>query len=171
MNIESGSLIERAEKLGAEYEMKYHGCSQCVFAAVQETLGLNNKSAFKAATGLAGGVARMGETCGALLGGIMAIGILFGREALEDSASSMGYQMTMQLSSQLCKEFIREFGTTRCRDIQAKLFGRSFDLSDPEQRKEFMLAGAYSINGCPSVVKKAVRLTMEIILKNLNKNK
>ncbi|MEM3395298.1 MAG: C-GCAxxG-C-C family protein [Nitrososphaerota archaeon] len=171
MSIEFDSLIDKVERLAAEYEMKYHGCSQCVVAAIQEGLGLSNKSAFKAATGLAGGVARMGETCGALLGGIISIGIIFGRDMLEDSTTSIGYQKTMQLSSQLCNEFINEFGTTRCRDIQMKLFGRSFNLNDPEQRREFVLAGAYNINGCPSVVRKAARIATKIIIENLKTRK
>lgn len=167
MLMEFNSLIEKVGRLAAEYEMKYHGCSQCVVAAIQEGLGLSDKSAFKAATGLAGGIARMGETCGALLGGIMAIGMVFGRDILEDSATSTKYQKTMQLSSQLCNKFMEEFGTTKCREIQVKLFGRSFNLNDPKEREEFVRAGAFSINGCPSVVRRATRLAMKIIVENL----
>ncbi|GAJ17034.1 unnamed protein product [marine sediment metagenome] len=32
-------LANKAYKLGFEYEKIYHGCAQCVIAAVQDTLG------------------------------------------------------------------------------------------------------------------------------------
>ncbi len=59
-------ILEKIEKTAYEYEKIYHGCSQCTLKAIQEHLHLGNEDAFKAASALAGGVARMGETCGAL---------------------------------------------------------------------------------------------------------
>ena len=53
---------------------------------MQEKLGLPNGNVFKSASALAAGVARGGETCGALTGGVMAIGLLVGREKIEDRA-------------------------------------------------------------------------------------
>jgi C_GCAxxG_C_C family probable redox protein len=162
-------LIEKIGILASEYEMKYHGCAQCVLAALQEGFGIVDVLTFKAATGLSGGIARMGETCSALVGGILAIGMIFGRKSLEEASKSEEYQKTMHISSILIHEFNKEFGSTKCKDIQTKLFRRHFNLNDPEQRKEFALSGAYSQHGCPSVVKKAATLTAKVILDNLNK--
>jgi len=39
----------------------YRGCSQCVIAALQDTLSARNGDIFKAATGLAGGTGLTGD--------------------------------------------------------------------------------------------------------------
>jgi len=155
-------LLKRIEETAYEYEKKYHGCSQCVLRALQEHLNLGDGDAFKAASAFAGGVARMGELCGALTGGIMAIGLICGREKLEDTATSTQYLKAMDLAVELYRRFQKEFGSTKCWDIQESIFGRHFDLKDAKEREEFMRAGGYE--KCPNVVKKAARLAGEVIL-------
>ena len=49
--------------------------------SLQEEFGLGDIQSFKAATVLTGGVVRRGETCGALLGALMALGLAMGRRA------------------------------------------------------------------------------------------
>jgi hypothetical protein len=51
---------------------------------LQEKLNVGSKEVFKAGSALAGGVARRGETCGALTGAIMGVCSVVGRERLED---------------------------------------------------------------------------------------
>ena len=51
-------VLERAYQLGFECGRIYRGCSQCVVAAVQDTLGIRDDAVFKAATGLVGGIPR-----------------------------------------------------------------------------------------------------------------
>ena len=63
----------------------YGGCSQAVLAALQDGLNIGNTETLKAATALPGGRGWRGETCGALLGALMALGIVIGREKLEDT--------------------------------------------------------------------------------------
>ena len=155
-------LLEKIGKTAHNYERVYHGCSQCVLKALQEHLQLSDGEAFRAASALAGGVARMGETCGALSGGIMAIGLAYGREKLEDTTRSLGYAKAMTLSIKLCERFEKEFGSVKCRDIQKSLFGRVFDLRNPRERGEFVRAGGYE--KCPEVVKNAARFAAELIL-------
>jgi C_GCAxxG_C_C family probable redox protein len=155
-------LVVRAAEAAYIYERTYHGCSQCVLAALQESLGVGSQDSFKAATALAGGIARMGSTCGALVGGLMGIGLAFGRDALEDSTTSPGYARAMELGGELCRRFEKEFGSTRCWDIQKSLFGRSFDLRDPQERVEFREAGGY--DKCPHVAGKAAELAATVIV-------
>ena len=157
------------EKIGAaayNYEKTYHGCSQCVLAALQEHLQIGNKESFRAASALAGGVARMGEICGALLGGVMAIGLAYGREQLEDGRVSPQYAKAMELAANLYRRFEGELGSTRCWDIQEASLGRSFDLKDPIQREEFVGAGGYE--KCSEVAQKAAQLTTKVILEAKN---
>ena len=55
-------------------QREYHSCSQCTLLTVQEMFGLPGDDALKAATGFAGGIGRTGSVCGAVLGGVMALG-------------------------------------------------------------------------------------------------
>jgi len=162
MNKTHANLVAKTGQAAYEYERDYHGCSQCVIAALQDCLGLGNRDSFKSATALAGGIARMGMTCGSLVGGIMAISLAFGREVLEDSVTSQGYARAMDLGGELCARFEKEFGSTQCREIQQSLFGRSFDLRNPQERKEFHRAGSYE--KCPQVARRAAELAAEVIL-------
>ena len=53
-----------------------YNCAQAVLYAFGPELGLPGETALKVATGLGAGVARRGQTCGALTGGILALGAL-----------------------------------------------------------------------------------------------
>jgi C_GCAxxG_C_C family probable redox protein len=151
----------------AHHNDRHSGCSQAVLLALQEGLGVGDQDSFKAATVLSGGVARRGETCGALLGALMALGLVRGRERMEDTSA---YVAAMADADGLCDEFQRrleEFGftetlnSTLCRDIQTKIYGRSFDLRDAEQREAFYSAGGHSDRGCYRVCGVAAEVAAE----------
>ena len=163
----SVDVVRKVGDLAYYYELVYHGCSQCVLKAIQDSLNVGDSLTFKAATGFAGGIARAGEECGALMGGIMAISVVYGRDRLEESVVSSSYLKAMELSVRLYEEFKREFGSVKCRDIQERLFGRSFNLRSEEDRRRFVEAGAYGPSGCAQVVRKGAMLATKIILENL----
>jgi C_GCAxxG_C_C family probable redox protein len=156
-------LIEEVGNTAYEYEKVYHGCSQCVLKALQERIDLGDGLAFKAASALAGGVGRAGDTCGALLGGVMAIGLAFGRDKLEVSSDSLQYTQAQAYAGEFVQRFKGALGSTTCRDIQKSIFGRSFDMTKPEEREQFQAAGAYE--KCPEVARQAALLAAEIILR------
>ncbi len=118
------------EELVAEIRRKAHaydshsGCSQAVLLALQEGLGIGDAESFRSATVLSGGIARRGETCGALLGALMA-----GREQMEDRPS---YVRATGIGDQICDEF------------QEKLRER-------EDYEAFLEAGGHSDEGCYKV--------------------
>jgi len=151
---------------------EYSGCSQAVLLALQEGLGVGDIESFKAATVLSGGVARRGETCGALLGALMALGLVRGRERIEDTPS---YVEAMGIGDEICDAFQRrvaeEFGfpepliSTLCADIQTGVYGRSFDIRDPGERDLFLEAGGHSDEGCYKVCGIAAEVAAERLLK------
>ena len=67
-------LGERA----AEYFRKGYNCSQSVLLTMFEHSNGKNELVPKVATAFGGGIGRCGSVCGALTGGIMAIGIKCG---------------------------------------------------------------------------------------------
>ncbi len=75
-----------------------------------------------AATPLAGGVARGGEVCGALLRAMMFVGMLYGRRKLEKTSESEDYSKCMDLAIMIYDEFNKTYGSVRCKDIHPRLF-------------------------------------------------
>ena len=117
---------------------------------------------FKAGSGLAGGVAVQGETCGALTGAIMAIGCVVGRERLEDIPQ---YQKAKEPAKELYHRFRDQVGHSLCAEIHKLKFGRVYHLSDPREAKAFHEDGGHARTGCPEVCGIAARTAAEIILR------
>jgi C_GCAxxG_C_C family probable redox protein len=160
--VEPGSrakLLDRVAWAAYYNDRVYEGCSRSVLYALQGHLHLEDGGALKASTALAGGVARMGETCGALTGGVMAIGLVLGRE---DLADIQAYRDTMAASYQMYDRFKEEIGSTTCFEIQKKLFGRSFDFKRDEDAEEWYKAGG--LEKCPLVCGVAARIAADIII-------
>jgi C_GCAxxG_C_C family probable redox protein len=153
---------------------KYSGCSQSVLLALQEAFDIGDQESFRAATVLSGGVARRGETCGALLGGLMALGLVYGRDDIRDTQA---YRDAMKPANEIVDEFKRrleeEFGfdepleSTICRDIQEHIYGRSFDLNNLEDYPLFIEAGGHEDDGCPKTCAIAAKVTAEKIMELL----
>lgn len=120
-----------------------------------------------AGTSLAGGVARHGETCGALTGAIMSIGLVAGRRRIEDVDA---YQSCMKLALEVREKFLERVGHTICAEIQKILLGRSYRMYDEEDRQRFHDDGGHERTGCPGVCGKAARIASEIILREREKS-
>jgi len=152
-------LLNQVEEAAHNYEKEFHGCSRCALKALQDHFDLGDGATFKASTPLAAGVAMRGETCGALLGGLLAVGMVTATEEIEDSNA-----LTNSLASgfRLAKKFEKEFGTTNCVKIQTDRLGKFYNIADPEQYDAFIKAGGYV--ECPKVVAKTARMTAEFIL-------
>lgn len=166
--VEPGSrtkLLDRVAWAAYYNDRVYEGCTRSVLQALQSHLHLEDGGALKASTALAGGVARMGETCGALTGGIMAIGLVLGREELEDIQA---YRDTMEASYELYHRFREEIGGTICLEIQRKLFGQSFDFKVNEEAEEWYAAGG--LEKCPMVCAIAARIAADVILNLRDQN-
>jgi C_GCAxxG_C_C family probable redox protein len=156
-------LAEKAYRLGKEYEKTYRGCSQCVIAALQDTLKKRNDDIFKAATGLAGGTGLAADgSCGGYTGSVLMLGLLLGRER-ENFSDPSGIRLkTLELTRKFRQKFIQEYGSVICRDIQNKVLGRYYYLADPKEYENFHNAGAHDVH-CPEVVGKAAKWMIEIL--------
>lgn len=155
--------LNRLYDLGFEYESKYGNCAQCTIAALMDVFNLNYDDLFKVATAFSGGTAGMGKgNCGAYSGGVLALGLKYGRER-KDFSDKEKTKKASQLARKLNAKFMEEYGGCSCHDVQMKIFGRTFDLQNPEDRKEFENAGAH-IDKCTKVVAKSAQWTGEIIL-------
>lgn len=157
-------LLDKVEKAGQDYQIEFHGCARCTLRAIQENLSLGDAWTLKAATPLAAGIAMKGEICGALVGGIMALGMA---NASEDFSDMPSHSKTMAAAYKYWRAFIKEMGSCHCRDIQVSRMGRSYDMSDVMQAEEATEKGLY--REAAKVVGKAARLAAEMILEQREK--
>ena len=156
-------LLDQIEKTAHDYEARYHGCSRSVMQSLADHLKLGDTLTFKASAPLSGGVAMRGETCGALIAGVMALGIAWGKEAIEEE----DWMEPVIAGYRLCRRFEKELGSTSCREIQTARLGRAFNFADLNDYEEFQKAGGYV--ECPKVVAKAARLTAQMIMEGSEK--
>jgi len=160
--VEPGSrekLLDRVAWAAYYNDRVYEGCSRSVLFALETHLQLSDGQALQASTALAGGVARMGETCGAITGGIMAIGLALGERDLSDVQA---YRDTMKASCELYTRFKEEIGSTLCLEIQKGLLGSSYDFKSAAEAAEWYEAGG--LETCPMVCAIAARIAADIIL-------
>jgi len=156
-------ILEKVYRLAYKYEAERGSCPQCVQAVIYETLGIGDPNTIRAADGLAGGTALSTEgTCGALVGGLLAIGLVTGR-TYEDFSAGNRKRRVFQYAKKLYDKFVEEYGSPLCKDVQKKIFGKSFNLLDSKDYEEFLKAGGH-VDKCPSVSGNAAKWAAEIIL-------
>ncbi len=80
--------------------------------AVTESEGIQSDLIPKIATGFCGGVSRSCGMCGAVSGGIMAIGLFKGRTSSTESAAE-----TYGTVRKLLDKFRERFGSTNCKEL------------------------------------------------------
>lgn len=151
-------VIKQVEEKAKLYVKRSNNCCQATFLALQEQFELGNSLLLKACT-IMPGIAGRGETCGAVVAGLMALGIVHGRDDIDDMEQ---LAKALRKGRRFCQDFEAEFGSTRCSEVQKLLFGRSFDFWDTEQAAEFQHCGGR--DRCGIVVAKAARIFSETYL-------
>lgn len=163
-------LLENVYQRAFDYEARLGSCPQCVLAALKETLDVGDDSIFKASQGLAGGTALSSEgTCGALAGGVLAIGSFVGR-TYQEFSEGQNKRLVFKYTKPLYEKFIHMYGSPLCCGVQKKIFGRSYNLLDKQEYAAFENAGAH-VDKCTSVAGNVARWTAEIILNDLQGRK
>jgi len=159
-------ILEKVYRLAFRYEAERGSCPQCVLASLYETLGVSDPKTIQASDAMAGGTSLTTEgTCGALVGGLLAIGSVVGR-TYEDFTAGNRKRRVFQYSKKLYDKFANEYGSIKCKDIHLKLFGRTFNLLDPKDYAEFEKAGGH-VDKCPVVSGKTAKWTAEILIDDL----
>ena len=162
--------LEQVYKLAFKYEAERGSCPQCVLAAIMETLDIIDEKTIKAVDAMAGGTGLSTEgTCGALVGGLLAISLFVGR-SYADFSKGERKRRVFQYAKKLCDKFKEEYGSIICKDVHKKLFGRTFNMLDPKDYALFEKAGAH-VDKCPEVSGKTAKWATEIILEDLLKEK
>lgn len=143
------SHTERA----AELFMMGYNCSQSVAAAFSDVMKIDEKHVLRLSAPFGGGYGRSREVCGAVSGGCLVLGALYGYDVAGDrDAKSEHYA--------LVREFMRRFsekdGTYICRE----LLGEDAEIGgEPSERTpEF-----YKSRPCLGLIKRAAEIIDAII--------
>ncbi|NOQ79920.1 MAG: hypothetical protein GQ546_11025 [Gammaproteobacteria bacterium] len=130
------SLSDKAYDRAFSLDIDYGCCPQCVLTAVKETVGYVTDETIQSSHALSGGGALMGDgICGALTGGLLALGAKKGRPA---NKLHKGRGMAnFNAGKKLVERFNDEFGGTSCKYLQEKFSGRTWDMWKADEYNGF----------------------------------
>ena len=119
---------ERARK-AEELFLQGYNCAQAVSCACAGDCGVPPELVVKLATGFGAGMGRTQETCGAVSGAILALGLRGGRALGDDKART---EETYAKVQALQRDFAALHGSCLCRELLS-----GCDLRTPEGQREF----------------------------------
>ena len=117
---------EEVVELAKSYAAKGFLCSESVLLAIRDMLEIHCESIPKIATGFGAGVGGCGSVCGAISGGVMALGLKFGRSDVRKQE-----ERPYWFALELLERFEREFGCITCRELTR------CDFATEEGRKKY----------------------------------
>jgi len=125
-------------------------CAQSVLSAFAAPYGLDEKTALKLASPFGGGVARRGHICGAVTGGLLALGLARGASTVEEK------EEIYLLGQEFLLRFEARHQTILCRDLIG------IDISQPEERRKAREAGIIETR-CRVFVRDAVEIAQQLL--------
>ncbi len=132
------------------FARKFH-CSQAVFAAFAEELGITEQQALKIGACFGSGM-RKGEVCGACTGALMALGLKYGQCEENDTESRL---KTNEVTDRFLDEFKKENGSYICNELLG------CDIRTKEG-VDFAVENKLFTEFCPKMVESAARITEKI---------
>lgn len=137
----------------------YQGCncSQAVFAAFSDLLGLEKAAALKMSASFGGGFGRMREVCGAVCGMTMAYSFLYGYSDLSEPGPKIENYQTV---ARMMEHFREEMGSYVCKD----LLGIKEFIYDPVPKPR--TSDFYETRPCLKCVMTAARILDEEIARH-----
>jgi C_GCAxxG_C_C family probable redox protein len=138
------------ETAAARFQQGYN-CAQSVLLTMFEHWKGKSELIPRIATPFGSGIGRCGSVCGALTGGLMALGIKYGTNKPSSKERSKAYG----LAQTLYKKFEKQNGSVLCYDLIG------YDLSNSEDARRAREAKVFD-EKCVSIVRKAVEALVEI---------
>jgi C_GCAxxG_C_C family probable redox protein len=148
------SIVKPKTEIAAEKFLQTHNCAQSVLFTFCADLGLDPETTLKLACGLGAGMARKQEVCGAVSGGVLAIGAKYGRGANDDIKAA---EKTYAKTRTLMESFEKVHGSVIC----GKLLD-GCNLLTEQGQKQFKAEGLFEKTCLPSV-QTVVKILEEIL--------
>ena len=112
-----------------------YGCSQAVFTTFSEQLGIDETTALKISALFAGGM-RIGETCGAVTGALMALGLKFSPDSCQILDNR---KVTYKFAEEFYSKFLERHKSLKCKELMG------IDISTPEGKAEAELRNTHQL--------------------------
>ena len=145
--------MSKADESVATFSKGFN-CAQAVLSAFNKELGLDDQAAARIASGFGGGIGHMAETCGAVTGAIMVIGLKKGM-SIQDSPFKSN-QLVYAAVDPFVKEFVKRNKSVKCRDLLG------CDISDHATLLKARKDGLFQTL-CPRFVNDAVEIVESIV--------
>ncbi len=143
--------MSNADKAKAIY-LGGFSCAPAVLAAYCEQFGLKQGTALKLSTGFGGGM-HLGQTCGAVTGAIMVIGLKYGKMKADDNKAK---EKTFEVVKRFANKFKARYGSIECKSLLR------CDISTPEGLKEATDKKLFTTI-CPEYVCTAAEILDEVL--------
>jgi len=108
-------------------------------------------------------------TCSALTGAVMSFGLIYPRRRTKFDDDRENKYRVFSMAQEMQKRYLTKYGSLYCHGVHKKIFGRPYDLRNPDERERFDKAGAHD-NKCTKVVASASKWAVEIIGKEICKD-
>ncbi|MFX1552463.1 MAG: C-GCAxxG-C-C family protein [Promethearchaeota archaeon] len=89
-------------------------CAQSILSSYSTEYGLDKDTALRIATGFGGGMGRMQNTCGAISGAFMVIGLKYG---MGEDSDTEAKEKTYQLIREFSNRFQKIHGSIICKEL------------------------------------------------------
>lgn len=124
-------------------------CAQCSLCPWADALGYDEEELARMSCAFGGGMFR-GDTCGAVSGALMAIGLACGGDG------PAGVEAVKEKTAQFQAAFAQRFGSTLCRDLLG------YDLAKPGEHEKAAESGRL-LEYCPELVCGAIEILNELL--------
>ena len=152
-------FVEDVRKRTFETEMKCHGCAQVIVQSFLDIFEEDNTALSMASSPFAAGMALTGNNCGALIGGLMTLGLVFGRKDVNEGMA--GILAGIRPMRKLVKYFEETYRNVNCRDITQS------DLANPKEATAYFEAGG--LEKCAGMMADVAGFVGEIIYEEKEK--
>ena len=160
-------ILDRVQKRAEEYNFFARNCARSTALAVLEEFGLGNMEVIKALSPFPG-FGGTGWMCGGVTGGLIALGLYFGSEDLQDY-DAVG--RAIQAAREFMPRFEEQAGAVTCPKLHEDVvFGRYMDpAASPEAMETF--AQERGFEKCGIFPGTGARLAAEIIIDSMKVEK
>jgi C_GCAxxG_C_C family probable redox protein len=156
-------ILDRVQRRGEEYNFLARNCARSTALAVMEEFGLGNMEIIKALSPFPG-FGGTGWMCGGVTGGLIALGLYFGSDDLQND-EAVG--ATIMAARKFMSRFEKEIGAVVCPKIHEEVvFGRYMDPAASLENME-AFAAAKGFEKCGLMPGIGARLAAEIIIESL----
>jgi C_GCAxxG_C_C family probable redox protein len=143
--------------VAADRMLKGHSCAQAVFSAAAEQSGIDHDTAARIAAAFGGGM-YLGSVCGAVTGGLMALGAKFGGQAIQAQLH------TAKLGREFAERFKALHGSINCPDLLGGVDLSKIDLAqlgNPDQLKAAATSKLFA--NCQTYVRDGAAIVNELL--------